>query len=389
MRAMVVVVSLAVVAAAHSPERERPMESAARVLDDQVTGGRTPSIQYRHFTHDSVVFSYDRGLGDVARGTPASDATTYHGFSVTKTATAVAILQLVDRGRIELDAPAAGYLPDFPYAGPITVRQLLSHSAGVPNPLPLRWIHLEAEHSAFEPRPFFDPIFAAHRTPKSSPGRRVRYSNLGYVLLGRMIEEVAGVRYEEYVTANILGPIGLSPDALGFAIDPGRHATGYHRRRSASGVLLRVLIDHRKYVEPGNGRWAAFRPYHVNGAAYGGLIGTADGFTRYVQALLDPGSGLLSDGARRALFEESILADGTRSGMALSWFVGELGGHGYRAHAGGGGGYYAEIRLYPELGRGSVLLLNRSGFSDARFLDRIDRYLLVGEPPASGRAFAG
>jgi hypothetical protein len=62
---------------------------------------------------------------------------------------------------------------------------------------------------------------------------------------------------------------------------------------------------------------------------------------------------------------------------ATSWFGGDLDGHVYRSHAGGGGGFYAEIRIYPELRRGSVVLVNRTGVSDARFLDRVDRHLLT------------
>jgi D-alanyl-D-alanine carboxypeptidase len=92
--------------------------------------------------------------------------------------------------------------------------------------------------------------------------------------------------------------------------------------------------------------------------------------------LTDPASGLISDESRRLLFTDNVLSGGDRSGMALSWHLGHLDGHHYAAHAGGGGGFYAEIRVYPELGRGSVLLFNRSGFSDARFLDRVDRHML-------------
>jgi hypothetical protein len=82
------------------------------------------------------------------------------------------------------------------------------------------------------------------------------------------------------------------------------------------------------------------------------------------QALLDPSSGLLSERSRQALFSENFFQGGARSGIALSWFRGGLDGHVYYAHAGRGGGYYAEIRIYPQLGRGSVVLFNRTGFSD-------------------------
>jgi D-alanyl-D-alanine carboxypeptidase len=357
----------------------------ARVLHAEVAARRTPAVQYQHFTKDSVLVAYGEGFADTRRGLPVSGSTTFSAFSVTKTITAVGILQLVDRGLIDLDASASTYLPDFPYPEAITVRQLLAHSAGVPNPLPLRWIHLAEEHSAFEPRAFFQPVFADHSNVRSRPNTRMKYSNLGYVLLGQIIENVSGLPYEQYVTQNVLDPIGLTPAELGFVLDPKRHATGYHKRRSFSRLLLRFVIDDAKYVRPGRGEWHAFRPYYVNGAAYGGIIGSADGFTRYLQALLDPSSGLLSERSRQALFSENFLQDGARSGIALSWFRGGLDGHVYYAHAGGGGGYYAEIRIYPQLGRGSVVLFNRTGFSDKRFLNEVDRHVLgelsPGNPP--------
>jgi D-alanyl-D-alanine carboxypeptidase len=377
--APLVIVSLAWLAAGPRPclPDGASLSRAEALLRGEVSSDRTPAVQYRHFTVDSVLVSFDHGLADVARGARAGATTTFHGFSVTKTVTALAVLQLVDRGHIDLDAPAADYLPDIPYGPEITVRQLLAHSAGLPNPMPVRWTHLVSEAGSFDADGFFDALLARHSRVKSPPNRRYAYSNLGYVLLGRIIEGVTGVGYQEYVTTNILDVIGLLPAELGFVLDPARHATGYHRRRSISRLLLPFLMDTRTYLKPAQNGWQPFEAFYVNGAAYGGLVGTADGFARYLQALLDPASGLISDESRRMLFTDNVLSGGDRSGMALSWHLGELAGVRYAAHAGGGGGYYAEIRVYPELQRGSVLLFNRSGFSDARFLDRVDGHVLA------------
>jgi D-alanyl-D-alanine carboxypeptidase len=348
------------------------MTAVPRILNEHVAAAGTPAVQYRFVSPDSVLFRHDEGLADVVNGVPVSSATTYNGFSVTKTVTAAAILQLAERGALSLDRPAASYLPDFPYPGDITLRHLLAHSAGIPNPVPLSWIHLREEHESFDRDEFFRAIFDRHDKAKARPNTRFRYSNLGYVLLGRIIEQVSGSTYEEYVTKNILEPIGLSHEDLGFVLSDTQQATGYHRRNSFSYLLLGLFLKKSKFMESGADGWRAFRPYYLNGAAYGGLIGTADGFARYVQALLEPESRILSDESRQLLFSENILHGGKSSGMALSWFKGELDGHAYFAHAGGGGGYYAEVRIYPELQRGSVILFNRSGMSDERVLDEVD-----------------
>jgi D-alanyl-D-alanine carboxypeptidase len=366
-----------------SMDADPDVHPVAEALHDEVASGRTPAVQYRFFSADSVLFSYDEGLADIARGRTVGPGTTYNGFSVTKTVTALAVLQLAEQDKLNLDHPAAGYLPEFPYSWEITIRQLLSHSAGIANPIPLRWTHLLEEHDSFDEQAFFRDVFAMHPRIRTKPNARFAYSNLGYVLLGQIIENVSGKPFEAYIVDHILRPIGAAADDLGFSLDESNHARGYHDRRSASYLALGFLMDRQKFMGEAAGRWRAFRPYHLNGSSYGGLIGTADGFTRYLQTLLDPHCELLSEESRHSLFGENILSSGRASGMALSWFKGELNGHTYFAHAGGGGGYYAEIRIYPDLGRGSVIFFNRSGMSDQRFLDRVDRHMIASPPEAA------
>ena len=357
--------------------------SARFALHREIDRARAPGLQYVHVTQDSVLFRHVEGLADVKRALPVSWNTTFNGFSTTKTFTAVAILQLVERGLLKLDAPVASYLADFPYPRNITVRNLLTHSAGIPNPIPLRWVHLPEAHAAFDRNAFFRAQYAHHSKVTSSPNERFRYSNLGYELLGEVVEAVSGMTYEAYVTTNILERIGIPPSELGFALEPGRHALGYHRRASLTYPILGFLIDRKAVLAEHANGWHAFRPYFMNGAAYGGLVGTADGFARYLQALLDAHNAVLSTDSRRMLFSENVLASGNASGMAASWFTGSLEGEPFFDHAGGGGGYYAEIRLYPGIGRGSVLLMNRTGMKNDRLLDRIDREFIVSARQAS------
>ncbi len=370
-----------VLSASCASDAELRVQAPTITLQKQLVAGRTPAVQYRFFSPDSVLFRFDGGLADVARGTPVSAATTYSGFSITKTFTALAVVQLAEQGKVDLDLPAAEYLPDFPYAPTITVRHLLSHSAGIPNPIPLSWVHLQNEHDAFDSKEFFREQFARHPKTRAAPNERFAYSNLGYVLLGQLIEEVSGVHYEQYVTRHILEPIGLGPEELGFSPGGGHHAKGYHRRRSLSYWAFGLFIDKSRFMAHREQQWRPFRPYYVNGSAYGGLVGSADGFVRYVQALLNPPSEVVSEEATQLLFTEHFLRAGKPAGMGLSWFKGELNGRTYFAHAGGGGGYYSEIRVYPELGRGSVILFNRTGLSDDRFLDQLDiHFLRAGRP---------
>jgi D-alanyl-D-alanine carboxypeptidase len=357
-------------------------------LRREIERSRTPGLQYIHVSRDSVLFRFEAGLADVGKKAVVTRSTMFNGFSTTKTFTAVAILQLVERGMLQLDAPAASYLRTFPYHTNITIRHLLTHSSGIPNPIPLKWVHLVEAHPAFDRNAFFSAQYARHNKVKAPAGTRFGYSNLGYELLGEIIEAVSGKTYEEYVTENILDRIGIPSSELGFRIDTTHHARGYHRRASLTYPILGLLVDGKSVLGERVDGWRAFRPYYMNGAAYGGLVGTVDGYARYLQALLDSSNVLLSPESRRALFAENVLAGGKSSGMAASWFMGTMDGEQFFDHAGGGGGYYAELRIYPGIGRGSVLLMNRTGMKNDRLLNDIDRELVRAARQASNRAGA-
>jgi CubicO group peptidase (beta-lactamase class C family) len=353
------------------------MTTIEQVLAHEVRSGRTPSVQYYLFNRDSILRSHGLGYAQIAQEVRISDQATFHAYSVTKTFTAVAVLQLAERGMINIDQPAARYLPGFPYGDGITVRQLLAHTAGLPNPNPLNWIHLHEEHGSFDRDSFFRDVFASNPRVKSAPNERFAYSNLGYVLLGQLVEQVTGGSYEEYINVHIAGKLGLRDQDLSFVVpDPLAHATGYQKRMSLLNLLLGLFINKRKFMGEPEGAWRPFRSFYVNGTAYGGLVGNPRAFVRYGQELLKDGGVLISPESRKILFEENKNAKGEKTGMCLSWFVGKLLGNTYYTHAGGGGGYYCEVRLYPDLNIGSVIFFNRTGTSDQRFLDRLDRFYL-------------
>jgi len=355
--------------------RSYNMKTINDFLKDQVDKGKTPSIQYAFFDRDSIIYELQYGLKDVGQSISTDSSTTYSLYSVTKTFTALAVLQLVQSGKIDLNRSAADYLPEFPYSSDITVEQLLSHTAGIPNPLPLRWIHLNEEHPAFNRDEFFKKIFKDHSALKSKPGTKFSYSNLGYVLLGQLVERVSGQSFETYVKENIIARIGVKPKDLSFSIDPSTHAVGYHKWWSLSNFLFGFLIDKAKFMGAREGAWKPFRYFYNNGTAYGGITGTSESLIRYAQALLQEESVLINNKYRNILFAEKRV-DNKSTGMALSWYTGTLKGNQYFCHAGGGGGYYVELRLYPDLGVGSVILYNRSGMTDERILDRADTFFI-------------
>jgi len=166
--------------------------------------------------HGDTLLAFD-GFGDADRDpTRLVEASTiWHWASVTKTFTAIAIMQLRDRGRLSLDDPIVKYVPElravhdsFGSIDAITIRQLLSHSAGFRNPTwpwggdqpwqpfePTEWSQLVAM------MPYTEILYP--------PGSKYSYSNPGFIFLGRVIEKLSGDDYEVYVEKNILRPLGM------------------------------------------------------------------------------------------------------------------------------------------------------------------------------------
>jgi len=353
------------------------MDGIDKLLTEQVESYKTPSVQYLIFNQDSVIHEFQFGLSDIKNQHQTSKNTTYNAYSVTKTFTALSVLQLAEQKKLDIEQPIKKYLSEFPYSSEITIRQLMTHSAGIPNPIPLSWIHLADEHQSFDRNNFFAQIFMKNNETKSKPNEKYAYSNLGYVILGQLIEKVSGISYEDYVRQNILQPLNIKPNELDFTItNLNQHAKGYHKKYSFSNLILGLLLDKSKYVDTTEGKWNSFKDNYVNGTSYGGLIGTSNAFVRYIQELLKPNCKLITDDYKKMLFTENYTSNNKKTGMCLSWFSGELNGKQYFAHAGGGGGYYCEIRIYPDLGIGSVIMFNRTGMSDERYLDKLDKYFV-------------
>jgi D-alanyl-D-alanine carboxypeptidase len=255
----------------------------------------------------------------------------------------------------------------------VTVGRLLSHTAGLPAPIPLRWIHPASRHGSFDEREALRRVIERHGRLASEPGTKYRYSNLGYWLLGPVVEKAAGEPFEQFVRREILEPIGLTPDQLGYAItDPGRHATGYLEKYSVLNVLKRWFVD-REYLDGYDGRWLRIRAHYLNGAAFGGLVGTASGVGVFLQDQLRSVSKILPPRARALFYDRQRTVAGDPVPMTLGWHVRDKASERYYFKEGGGGGFHSMMRLYPDRRVASVIMTNATGFDVARALDQADR----------------
>lgn len=347
------------------------------ILKKQVLNHTTPSIQYVFFDAQKIRYSYSYGFADIQKQLPVSEHTAYYIYSITKTFTALAIMQLAQKREISIHDFVQQFVPNLPYHVHTTIHHLLTHTAGIPNPIPLAWIHTEKEHDAYNRNTFFENICKQNQKPIAKLGSRFSYSNLGYVFLGQIIEAVSGLSYEEYVEQNIIAPLKISSQSLSFSLNDILHvAKGYHPKWSVTNILLKLLLDSSKYIHQSEGEWKSFVPLYVNGPSYGGLIGNSEACIRYAQDLLSSQSIVLSEEYKKLLFSEHYIDGKKPIGMSLGWFTAKLNGQRYVCHAGGGGGFYSELRMYPDIQCGSIVFCNRTGISDERFLNKIDSCFL-------------
>ena len=351
-------------------------ERAARLIRAAVRKSQAPGIQYVAVARSSVLFECHAGLADLTTQRPMRADTSMMAFSMSKTLTAVAVLQLVDSGAIALDEPIARFIPWQPFGPEVTIRQLLCHTAGIPNPMPLKWVHAAGD-PAFNERARLDAVLRRHPRLRSPPGARYAYSNIGYWLLGFIVEAASGEAFSAYVMRHIVAKLGGAGLQLGYELPAdAQQARGYLERYSLFGLLKPWLIDRSLIGEP-FGSWVTLRDLRVDGPAFGGLMGNALAFARFLQDQLSEHSALLSDRARE-LMQTQQTADRQPIAMTLGWHIATLGAVPYFYKEGGGGGFHCLMRLYAKAGVGTVVMANATLFNVRRLLDAADAAIAAG-----------
>ncbi len=296
--------------------------------------------------------------------------TSYNWASITKTLTAIAILQLRDHGRLSLDDAAVRYVPELREVhdayGPIdaiTIRHLLTHSAGFRNPT-WPWDCDDSSNCDWQP---FEPAKwsqVAAMLPYThvafKPGSRWSYSNLGYVFLGQIIERLTGDDFEVYIDKNILKPLGMTEsyfDCAPYFLES--HVAASYLRAGAK--LIPQPFDFDTGITTSNSGLKAPTPDMVKYARF--LIG-------------DPGNSIYEIVLKRSSLEEAWtgVLPATEPGqaptsytsgpggappmMGLGFFVLNVNGHKYVYHDGDQGGFSSELLIDPAGKSASILAVN-------------------------------
>jgi len=258
--------------------------------------------------------------------------------SVTKLFTAVAIMQLVQAHRVELNAPIATYLPNAPYAQMITVRQLLQHTSGL-------WNYGDEVIANGLVKKTVTPqailAYAGHHDLTEAPGRGYMYSNTGYVVLGLILEHVTGMTLAAYDRRYIFAPAGLTQTTVG---------------PPPAGTL--VAAGHMRPAGP-----IVSLPNYSWFYADGDIFSTATDLARFDAALMN---GTLVSPATFALMQsDSVPTDGKfRQGLGLMVF--DQGGLRFVGHHGGVPGFEADDEMVPAAGIAMTVISSAFNFVTGR-----------------------
>jgi D-alanyl-D-alanine carboxypeptidase len=362
-------------AGAATPKPEAPPATLHAVLQACLDAGLT-GVALRVERGDEVVFDGAVGLASHERQTPLAPTDRFGIGSITKTFTAVLVLQLVDAGVLTLDDTVSEWLDDpvvarIPYVDRITLRQLLTHTSGVydyfdgDSPF---WQDAYFGEGAdwsrvWTPQEVLAYADGAKHEPYFAPGEGIHYSNTGYVLLGLIIEEAAARGYADQLQARILDPLGLA-DTFFAATEavPGGTADRYHL---IDGELVDVSTIHLS----------------AEGTA-GGMVSTTRDLARFAGALF--GGELLSPASVEEMFT-FIPADrpGIEGGLGvLQWQMPD--GETVVGMAGDGPGCGARMFRLVDADLTLVLLTNTGGDEetvDAVFVQVVQAALATEAPP--------
>jgi CubicO group peptidase (beta-lactamase class C family) len=348
------------VSAASAQQKSLSAEKRAEIekaVSSFMSANSVPGIGAAVVLEGEPVWSSGFGMTDLENSAPATSSTLFRLGSISKPITASAILQLWERGKLDLDAPVQKYCPVFPQKEwPITSRQLLGHLGGI------RHYHSDGKGDIPEDsaRHFSSieeslQIFAADPLV-AKPGAKFNYSTYGYTLLGCVLEGAASEKYVDYVRENIFKPAGMAQTQADdfFSIIPHR-TRWYHKDKS--GIVRNAGVLDSSYKIPG-----------------GGLISSADDMARFEIAIL--ADKLLSRATRDLMWTSLKTADGKLTGYALGWGTSDRIGVHVVAHTGGQQGTSTAFAVVPERRAGVVVLANMDDVNSGRLADEILKIVL-------------
>lgn len=298
---------------------------------------KVPGLSVAVAADGKIIWSEGFGFADLEKKAPVTTSTRFRIGSVSKSVTAAGLALLVERGKLDLDAPVQKYLPDFPDKGAvITTRLLAGHLAGIRHYKGSEFLLNKPFQGVREGLTIFenDPLVAP-------PGTKYSYSTYGWNLLSAVMEVAAQQGFLSYMEQSVFKPLGLKstrPDRAG-ADDPQR--TVFYDGDSAGNFLVAPPVDNSY-------KWAG-----------GGFLSTPEDLVRFGSAHLQP--GFLKKESLALLFTSQKTIDGKETGYGIGWSVlKDALGHPIYMHTGGSVGGTSVLILHPDSRIVLALVCNHS-----------------------------
>ena len=293
---------------------------------------------------------YERGLGfaDIEARRPVTADTVFRIGSISKTFTALAVMQLVEQGRVGLDDPVNEHLRGYRVehrakSPPVTLRHLLTHTGGLGELR--RWSDLARPTIGLggkvgEPLPTLTELYAPVLRAEIGPGEKWAYANHGFATLGQLVEDVAGRPFTEHLREALFEPLGMhGTDFLRSDRVRGELAVGYAFRRSR----LKPVKDREIVVGPA-----------------GSVFSSVRDLARFAAALMGGGGGVVREETLRQMWEPQLELAPGMSSMGLAFFLHELGGRRVVGHDGGWPGFISALLVAPDERAAAVAFTNTS-----------------------------
>jgi CubicO group peptidase (beta-lactamase class C family) len=296
------------------------------------------------FMKDDFTWAKGFGYADLENKTPARAESSYRMASITKTFTAIAVLQLVEKGKINLDAEVQEYVPYFPKKKwPVTVRLLLGHLGGISHYRNFdKEGHIKVHKNTKEALAIFQDFDLV-----AEPGTKYSYSSYGYNLLGAVVEGVSGQSFGDYIKENIFKPLGMENSRMDDPVDviPFR-VRGYR--------IIKNQIKNSEYVDMSS-RFAG-----------GGTRSTVKDMLKYARGVIS--NKLLKEKTSRMMFTSMATREGFLTRYGMGWAIAPWNGHFRVSHSGS----QQETRTY-------LLIFPKVNFAVAigANLERIDLFPYV------------
>jgi CubicO group peptidase (beta-lactamase class C family) len=349
-----------------APDTLRQIET---IVETERVKEKIPGLSVAIASGNRIVFAKGFGLADVEHSVPASPETVYRTASIAKPMTATAVMQLVEHGKLDLDAPIQKYCQAFPEKPwRVTARQLLGHLGGV------RHYKSNQESSGTQ---HFDTIVSSLAIFKDEPllhepGTKYNYSTYGYSVLGCAIEGASGKSYVEYMQERIFQPAGMSQTGIDHIrlVIPHR-ARGYVVLNSAG--FLQLAEAERRFVKPGEIYNASLHDTSMK-VPGGGLVSTAGDLARFAIAINT--LALVNQKTRLEMWTIQKTRDGQATGYGLGWGVEGEGERLLVSHSGGQAGTSTLLTMMPSKGTIIAVMANLQGANLGNMVGQIGRLLV-------------